>query len=252
MKPRRICAAFGRHSVARQIVDQIGQHDGKIGAAEVVAGIAQCEKERRSGVPGGKSPHRTWLRRLNLAGGLGFGGGHTRKLPHASILRLGDAFGRLNFALAQARNFVCRMFQSAPRGSADELLRPGRRGCRIREGAVGRARAAGRHRAGLGTGRCGRRGRESDNRPLQRDSSFSAIDGRRPFGPPGCRAARRRAGDRDAGACSFLRGVLAARSHFSHARAGHAGSARGGADERGRSYSADTPPRRTGVAERSH
>ena len=37
--------SVGRHSVARQIVNQIGKNDRKIGAAEVVAGIAQCKEE---------------------------------------------------------------------------------------------------------------------------------------------------------------------------------------------------------------
>jgi hypothetical protein len=35
-------------------VNEIGQHHGEIGAAEIVAGVAQREEQRRARVPGGK------------------------------------------------------------------------------------------------------------------------------------------------------------------------------------------------------
>ncbi len=74
-----------RHSVARHIVDQIGQHHGEIGAAEVVAGVAQRQEQRRPRVPRGKPPLGTWLSRLKLAGGRRIGGGHTNKVPHGIV-----------------------------------------------------------------------------------------------------------------------------------------------------------------------
>ncbi len=77
-----------RDAVARQIAHQVGQHHREIGAAEIIAGIAQRQKRGGCPVPQRKSWPRTRIVRLDLGRDQCALWGHTSKVPYGSASRL--------------------------------------------------------------------------------------------------------------------------------------------------------------------